>query len=181
MFIDLLRKRRSIRRFQERSVEPEKLDILVEAMLRSPSSRGLNPWRFVVVTDRDTIARLAKSKAHGSAFLGGAPLAVVVCADPSASDVWVEDASIASLIVHLCSTDLGLGSCWVQIRKREHDDTRSAEAHVVETLGLAPELNVEAIIAIGYPAEEKPGHDTSTLLTERVSYERYGRPLAQRP
>jgi nitroreductase len=175
MFIELLRKRRSIRRFQDRSVEAEKLDILVEAILRSPSSRGFKPWHFVFVTDTETIARLAQSKAHGSAFLAGAPLAVVVCADPAKSDVWVEDASIASLIVHLCSTDLGLGSCWIQIRKRERDDRQSAEAHVIETLGLNPGVKVEAIVAIGYPAEEKPGHEFSTLLFDRVSYEMFGK------
>lgn len=174
MFIDLLRKRRSIRRFEERSIEAEKLDILVEAVLRSPSSRGFSPWHFVFVTDQDTIARLAQSKAHGSAFLARAPLAVVVCADPAKSDVWVEDASIASLIVHLCCTDLGLGSCWIQIRKREHDDRKSAETHVIETLELNPEIKVEAIVAIGYPAEQKPGHESSTLLYDRVSHKKLG-------
>jgi len=170
MFIELLRKRRSIRRYQKRPVEQEKLDILVEAMLRSPSSRGLNPWEFVVVTDQGKIAKLAQAKAHGSAFLANAPLAMAVCADPTKSDVWVEDTSIAALILHLASTDLGLGSCWIQIRKRPHDEQTGAEAYVVDTLGLKPDLHVEAIVAIGYPAEDKPGHDASTLLYERVSY-----------
>ena len=178
MFIELLRKRRSIRRFQDRRVEQEKLDILIEAMLRSPSSRGLSPWEFVVITDRDTIAKLAQSKTHGSAFLAHAPLAVVVCVDPAKSDVWIEDAAIASLILHLCSTDLGLGSCWIQIRKRQYDDRQDAKAYVIETLGLKSDMNVEAIVAIGYPAEEKPGREPSTLLHERVSYERYGQTKA---
>lgn len=171
MFIELLRKRRSIRRFQDRSIEKGKIDILIEAMLRSPSSRGLNPWEFIVVTDRDTIGKLAKSKTHGSAFLANAPLAVVVCADPTKSDVWIEDTSIASLILHLCSTDLGLGSCWIQIRQRQYDDQIGSEAYVIDTLGLKPVMNIEAIVAIGYPAEEKPGHESSTLLFDRVSFE----------
>lgn len=171
MLIELLRKRRSIRRFQNRGIEQEKLDILLEAMLRSPSSRSLNPWEFIVVTDKDTITKLAQSKSHGSAFLANAPLAIVVCADPTKSDVWIEDTSIASLILHLCSTDLGLGSCWIQIRQRQFDDQTSSEAYVIETLGLKPEVNIEAIVAIGYPAEEKPGHGPSTLLYDRVSYE----------
>lgn len=175
MFIDLLRKRRSIRQFQDRIVEKEKLDILLEAMLRSPSSRGLNPWEFIVVTDKDAISRLARSKTHGSAFLENAPLAIVVCADPEKSDVWVEDTSIASLILHLCSTDLGLGSCWIQIRKRQHDDRTGAEEYVLDTLGIDPAKNVEAIVAIGYPKEEKPGHESTTLLYDRISYEMYGK------
>ncbi|RMG75366.1 MAG: NAD(P)H-dependent dehydrogenase/reductase, partial [Nitrospirae bacterium] len=52
MFIELLRKRRSIRRYQDREVEREKIELILEAALRSPSSRSLNPWEFVVVTDR---------------------------------------------------------------------------------------------------------------------------------
>ena len=174
MFIDLLRKRRSIRSFQDKVVEQEKVDLLVEAMLRSPSSRSLNPWEFVVIQDRQTIKTLAKAKTHGSAFMKGATLAIAVCADPEKGDVWIEDCSIAAILLHLQATDLGLGSCWVQIRLREHDEQQSAEAYVAETLGLKEGLVVEAIIAIGYPSQEPPGHPQSSLLTEKVSYERYG-------
>ena len=121
MLIDLLRSRRSIRAFADRPVEQEKLDLLIEAMLRAPASPGRAPWELVVVRDRDTIAHLSKAKAQGSGFLEGAALVVVVCAHPQISDVWVEYAAIATLILHLEAHDLGLGSCWVQVRLREHD------------------------------------------------------------
>lgn len=172
--ISLLRKRRSIRQFQDKPVEQEKLDTLVEAMLRSPSSRSLNPWQFVVVTERDLIEKLAGAKAHGSKFMKHAPLGIAVCADPEKSDVWVEDTSIAALILHLTATDLELGSCWVQIRLRGHVDGSSSEQYVKDVLGIEEKMVVEAIVAIGYPAEEKQGHDHSSLLFERVSYNRYG-------
>jgi nitroreductase len=174
MLLDLLRSRRSIRSFDSKKVESDKLQLLLEAVLRSPSSRGLNPWQFIVVSAEQTIADLARAKTHGSAFLKNAPLAIVVCADPAKSDVWVEDASIAALILHLCATDLGLGSCWIQIRKRQHDDTTSSEAYVREVLSIESGLRVEAIVAIGYPAEQKTGHDGSTLLWEHISHERFG-------
>ena len=174
MFIDLLRTRRSIRRFQEQPVEQEKIDILIEAMLRSPSSRGLNPWEFVVVTDKDTLVRLSQAKPHGAAFLKNAPLAIVVCADPTKCDVWVEDCSIASILLHLTASDLGLGSCWVQIRLREHDAGQMAQDHVAEILGLPAGLVVESIIAIGYPAEQLPAHPRLSLPDEKVSFEKYG-------
>ena len=83
MFIDLLRSRRSIRRFTDQPVAPEQLDLLVEAAVRSFSSKGINPWEFVVVQDRTTIEALAAAKTHGSAFLRHAPLAIAVCADPA--------------------------------------------------------------------------------------------------
>jgi nitroreductase len=174
MLLDLLRSRRSIRSFDNKKVESDKLELLLEAVLRSPSSRSLNPWEFIVVSDEETIADLARAKPHGSAFLKNAPLAILICADPAKSDVWVEDASIAALILHLCAADLGLGSCWIQIRQRHYNDTTSSEAYVREVLAIDNDLSVEAIVAIGYPAEQKTGHDTSTLLWERISHERFG-------
>jgi len=173
MILELLRKRRSIRQFTPQPVEQEKIDSLVETMLRSPSSRSFNPWEFVVVRDAATIEALSKAKPHGSRFLQNAPLAVVVCADPKKCDVWIEDASIASLLLHLAATDLGLGSCWVQIRMREHDATKMATTYVAELLALPPGIEVEAVVAIGYPAEEKQGHPANSLLYDRVHFEKF--------
>jgi nitroreductase len=175
MLIDLLRKRRSVRRFEERPVEEDTIDLLIESVLRAPSSRSLNPWEFVVVRDREMLTRLAQAKPHGAAFLKDAPLAFVVCADPARCDVWVEDCSIAAILLHLAATDLDLGSCWVQIRLREHGDGRMAQEYVAELLGLPQGMVVEAIIAIGYPADELPGHPRASLLDGRVSFERYGK------
>ncbi len=59
-------------------------------------------------------------------------------------DVWIEDCSIASLILHLAASDLGLGSCWVQIRKREHDANRTAEEYTKNLLGLVQRLSTPA-------------------------------------
>lgn len=168
MFIDLLRKRRSIRQFTDQAIEQEKIDTLIEAVLRSPSSRGLSPWEFHVIRETSTIEKLSRAKVHGSKFLKNAPLAFVVCADPAKSDVWVEDTAIASLILHLTATDLGLGSCWIQIRKREHDESMSAGEYIRDLLGLQKELVVEAVVAIGYGAEEKGGHDATSLLYDRI-------------
>ena len=174
MLIDLLRARRSIRRFKEQPVEREKLDLLLEAALRSPSSKGNTPWEFIVVADRERLDKLAVAKAHGATFLGNAPLAIVVCADPAKSDVWVEDAAIAATLIHLEATDLGLGSCWVQIRLRERDDKTSSQTYLTELLRLPQGLMVLAIIGIGYPIEGKSGHPSSSLCCNQISYERYG-------
>lgn len=175
MFLSLIEKRRSIRKYQDKPVEPEKIDLLVEAAIRSPSSRGFNPWEFVFVTDKARIETLSRSKEHGSSFLKNAPLCVVVCADPEKSDVWVEDASIASIFLHLAATDLGLGSCWIQIRKRPHDGGKSAEAFIRETLNIPERINIESIVAVGYPDEDKPGHPKDALLYDKISYNEYGK------
>ncbi|BBO91463.1 nitroreductase family protein [Desulfosarcina ovata] len=175
MFIDLLRSRRSVRKFIDRPVEPDKVDLLVEAALRAPSSRGFNPWSFVVVDDPETIRHLSTSKPHGASFLAHAPLAIAVCADPKKSDVWVEDVSIAAIILHLAATDLGLGSCWIQLRKRDHDAKKTASQFAAEVLGLPAGMTVSAIMAIGYPDQASTPHPHESLQQDKVSFNRYGK------
>src|SRR5664280_33315 len=155
MLIEVLRSRRSIRAFSGQPVEQEKLDLLIEAMLRAPAQPGKPPWEFVVVRDRETIAQLSQAKASGSACLKEAALVVVVCGRPQISDVWVEYASLATLLLHLEAHDLGLGSCWVQVRLRTHDGERSAEEYIAEVLGLDPAMAVEAMVAVGYPPRRR--------------------------
>lgn len=174
MFIDLLRKRRSVRQFQDKPVEQEKITILTEAALRAPSSRSLYPWEFVVVQNKETLTALSEVKPHGAAFLKNAPLAIVVCGDPAKCDVWIEDCSIASILLHLAATDLGLGSCWIQLRLREFNRQQTASAKAAEILGIEADLEVQTIIAIGYAENEIEGRAATSLLSERVHFERFG-------
>lgn len=171
--LDLLRRRRSIRRFLETPVEQEKVDQLIKAALLSPSSRGLQPWEFIVVQDREMLGQLSLSKTHGSSFLRGAPLGIVVLADPNRCDVWIEDASIATLILHLTAEALGLGSCWIQIRERWHDQRQSAADYIKELLRIPEGYEVEAMVAMGYPAEHKPQYRDDQLQYQKVHYELY--------
>lgn len=174
MFLDLIKTRRSTRKFSEKPVEKEKINSLIEAALRAPSSKGINPWQFVVIEDKNILEKLSKAKPHGSGFLKGAPLAIAVCADISQSDVWVEDVSIASAFIHLAAHDIGLGSCWIQIRKREHDSSKTADTYVKELLKILDNIMVGSIIAIGYPGEIKKGHSKDSLSFDKVSFNTYG-------
>jgi nitroreductase len=174
MLIELLRTRRSIRRFKDQPVEQEKLDLLLEAALRAPTSKGNTPWHFIIVRDQEKLTRLAAAKVHGSGFLDNAPLAIVVCTDPARSDVWVEDAVIAATFIHLQATDLGLGSCWVQIRLRMYDENTSSQGYLADLLDLPESLMILTVIGIGYPQEKKDGHPLSSLNVDKISYERYG-------
>ncbi len=168
MFMSLITRRRSIRRYKKKEIEPEKIDQLIEAALRAPSSRGFNPWEFIVVTDKSLLEKISVAKSHGAAFLRNAPLGIVVCADTDKSDVWVEDTSIASIYIHLAAESLGLGSCWIQIRKRMHDENKSAEAYIAEVLKIPSNLKVESVVAIGYPDEAKLPHPKEELQYEKV-------------
>lgn len=174
MFLSLVQRRRSIRRYMDKPVEPEKIDLLIESALRAPSSRGFNPWEFIVVSDGVLLEKLSRAKPHGASFLKNAPLGIVVCADPEKCDVWIEDASIASIFIHLASESMELGSCWIQIRKRMHDQTKTAEQYIRELLDIPEKLNVESIIAVGYPTEKKSPHPKEDLQYDKVHYDVYG-------
>ncbi len=173
MFMDLIAKRRSIRRYTDNEIESDKIELLKEAALRSPSSRGVNPWQFVFVTDRALLEKLAKAKPHGSSFLKDARLGVVVCADPEKSDVWVEDTSIAAIFIQLAATSLELGSCWIQIRERMHDENQSAGAYIAELLNIPSNLEVGSVVAIGHPDESKSPHAKDNLQYEKIHLNHY--------
>lgn len=172
--LDLLRKRRSIRQFTRQKVETEKIDALIEAAVRTPTSRGRNPWEFIIVTDPEVLESLGKAKTHGSGFLAGAPLAIVFSADTTKSDVWTEDCSIAAMMVQMAAEELGLGSCWAQIRLRPHDDQSNAGDYINDLLGLPETHAVECVVGIGYANEEKSGHSLDDLPFDHVHREKYG-------
>ncbi len=175
MFMSLIQKRRSIRRYLAKPVEDEKIDVLVEAALRAPSSRGLNPWEFIVVTESGLLEKLSKARVHGADFLKGSPLGIVVCADPERCDVWIEDCSIASTFIQLASESMGLRSCWIQVRERMHNETVTSEAYVSEVLSIPQGIRVESIVSVGYPNETKPPHKKGDLRYEKVYRNQYGR------
>ena len=181
MFLSLTQSRRSIRKYQNKPVESEKIDSLVEALLRAPTSMGKNSCEFVVVTDSVLLQKLSSAKPHGATFLKNAALGIVVCANPQISDVWIEDASIASTFIHLAAASLELGSCWIQIRERKHNDTQTAEAYIAEILNLPAHIKVVSIIAIGYPDEHKSAHPRESLLYDKVSLNNHGVPYSGRP
>ncbi|UCD50840.1 MAG: nitroreductase family protein [Phycisphaerales bacterium] len=166
--IELLRQRRSIRRYLDRPIEPEKVELLKEAVLRAPSSRNIDPWEFVFVDERVSLERLARCKPHGASFLAQAALGIVVCGDSTASDVWIEDCSIASILVQMTAQSLGLGSCWIQVRNRTHDDQKSAGQYVQDLLGIPEHLKVESIVAMGYPAETREPVPRERLKVTKV-------------
>src|SRR6185369_5356498 len=153
-------------------IAPEAIETIVEAALRAPSSRGINPWEFVLVDDPEILDKLSKSKRHGSEFLKNAPLAIVVCADSTKSDVWIEDCSIAAIIIQLTALSLTLGSCWAQIRDREHDDEITAEGYIRKLLGLPENIKVECVLGIGHPAEQKQPVPSDKLQRDKIRYNR---------
>ncbi|MEE4254238.1 MAG: nitroreductase family protein [Desulfuromusa sp.] len=171
--IDLLRQRRSVRKFKQRPVEAEKIAQLSEALLRAPTSRNQQPCEFILVDDPQILNQLATAKKHGTSFFTSAPLAVVIAANPDISDVWVEDSAIAAIIVQLAAEEIGLKSCWAQLRLRAHDDYTRASDFVRHLVDLPAGLEVAMVIAIGYPEEDISGHPRESLLDKKIHHNKF--------
>lgn len=165
---ELLVNRRSIRRYTSEPVEPEAVRLILEAALMAPTSKSSRPWQFIVVEDKDMLQRLSECKPAGAAPIAKAAFAVVVAADPQLSDPWIEDASIAAAYMQLQAADLGLGSCWIQVRGRYAHDGTPSEEYVQELLGMPETLPVVCIMTFGHKDEERRSCDTSKLLWEKV-------------
>jgi nitroreductase len=178
MFNELAEKRRSVKVYAKRPVEAGKMDAIIEATLRCPTGKAARPWAFVVVTDKTLLEKLSMAKPQGAAFVKDAPVAVVVCGDPSVSGLWVEDCSIAAVTMQYAAHALGLGSRWAQMNGNNFNEGTTSTQYIAKLLGLPGNLTVECIITIGYPAEEMVPYKKSDLRFDKVSYNHYGQKKA---
>lgn len=165
---DLLIHRRSIRKYTQEALSPEAVKTILEAGLLAPSSKRCTPWEFIAVEDKETLARLSECKTSGAKPIAGAALAIVVTADMTLTDTWIEDASIAAILMQLQAADLGLGSCWIQVRGRFGAMDEPAEDFVRETLGIPEEMGVLCILSIGHKDEERKPFDEEKMMWEKV-------------
>ncbi len=163
-----------MRKFTEESVSQDDVVTLMKAALKSPASKSSNPWQFIIVDDKDTLNALSTCKSAGATLIAGAALAVVVVADPSLSDVWIEDASIATLMLQLQAEDLGLGSCWVQVRERFTSTGVASEQYVRDLIDLPMELRVLSIVAVGHKGMERKPFNEENLQWEKIHLNKYG-------
>lgn len=172
-FSELIKTRRSMRQFTDELLSGDDVKLLLRAGLMAPSSKGLHSYEFVVVEDKQMLAALSQCKQVGSDFLAGAPLAIVVLADPSKSDVWIEDASVAATHILLQAEDLGLGACWIQLRERYSADERSSEQIVKSLLGIPEGLRAVCIVAVGHKGMERKPQNEDRLKWEQVHIGQY--------
>ena len=173
-FSELIKKRRSMRKFTGEELSQEEVVALLKAALMAPTSKRSNSWQFIAVDDTKLLGEVSHCKEQASAFIADAALAIVVTADPLASDVWIEDASIASIMIQLQAEDLGLGSCWVQVRERFTANGTPANEYIHELLDLPLQLQVLSVIAVGHKGMERKPFDESHLQWEKVHINKFG-------
>ncbi len=196
-FRDLALRRRSYRKYQDRPVEREKIEQILEIALASPSGKRINPWEFIVVEDREILRQMSACRTYGSQMLDGAPLGIIIALDTAKADTWQCDGAIAALDILLASEDLDLGACWMQVYGRkapaapsnsplgensEHGqvspqggtegglDTEPAENMIKHLTGIPENLTVLCVIAIGYKGEEKKPINPEKLQYEKIHW-----------
>jgi nitroreductase len=161
-FDDVIKTRRSIRKYKGTPVPRESLMKILEAARIAPSAGHRQPWHFVVVEDKETIEKLAGR----SKWAAEAPVMIVGFADPVTSPSWsLNDMGIAFEHIVLTATSLGLGTCWMGQTKRDSE--------VKELLGIPDELKVIALTPLGEPDEVKEPKARKSL-EEIVSWGKYG-------
>ena len=167
-FKDLVQRRRSVRKFTDEEIKGEDLQTILRAALMSPTGKSVRGWHFIVIDDKSLLEKISLCRSMGSQFLAGAAVAIVLLGDREVSDVWCEDASLAALTMQYQAADLGLGSCWCQIRNRFMANGESSD-NVLRFLLRYPEnLTAECVIGIGHPAVERKPQDEDNLKWENV-------------
>jgi nitroreductase len=169
-FFETVRHRHSVRRYQDRSVESEKLHAILEMACAAPSAGDLQAYHIVVVVSPAERAAL-RGAAHDQSFIEQAPVCLVFCGDPERSATRygergrtlyaVQDATIAAAYAQLAVVAAGMGSTWVG----NFDERR-----VAEIIGLRTGLVPVALLSVGYPAElpeSTPRRPLGEMVTTR--------------
>lgn len=170
-FKELAQMRRSHRAYTDEPVGDEYVRTILRAALMSPTAMGLRKWRFVVTDNQEKIQELARVRPAGSQFVGGAPVVIAVLGESEEQAKWIEDCSIAAVSMQYQAEDLGLGTCWCQIRGSEGVGTgATAEQKVREILNIPEKYSVLCLIAVGHPADERKPQNEDALKWDQVRY-----------
>ena len=163
-FKDLVQLRRSHRKFTDEEIDAEDVRLIMRAGLMAPTSKGQRAWQFVVVDDKMDLEKLSDAKDLGGQLIKGAAL----LGDPMQNDCWVEDGSIAAISMQYQAEELGLGSCWVQMRGRGLSDGTTADTVIRGILDIPENFNVLCVIAVGHKADERKPQNEDKLKWENV-------------
>lgn len=156
-FLEVIEKRKSVRKYADRPVEREVLDAIVKVAQTAPSSRNSKSSAFMIIEDRDTIDALSQMRDYGASPLKSAQAAILVMGDPSKTDLWVDNCAISATFIQLAVTAMDLVSCWIHINGRpvlkDEPQGAKAEDYVTDLLGIKDGLKPYCVVAVGYPEE----------------------------
>lgn len=167
--LEVMLKRRSTRKFNDKPVTKDEMDKILTSALLAPTSMNRKPCNFMVVENKETLDKLSKAKDHGADLIKGADKAIVVIANTMIADTWIEDSSIALTYMHLMATELGLGSCWVQIHMRSKDG-KDSEQIVKDILKIDDYYRIVGILALGHSDNIPKAYELSDLEKNNIHF-----------
>lgn len=167
--MDIIFKRRSIRKFTNQSVPEEIIKQLLQAGMAAPSAGNEQPWQFIIITERELLDKIPTFHRHAQ-MIKQASIAILVCADTSLNkydvDFWIQDCSAATQNILLAATAKGLGSVWLGVypRKERVDNLR-------QLLHIPEHVVPFSLLPIGYPAEDRL--PINRYKKERIHYNKW--------
>ncbi|MHA2007898.1 MAG: nitroreductase family protein [Promethearchaeota archaeon] len=139
--LDFIKERRSIRAFQDKLVPEKEIEMILEAGRWAPSASNRQPWKFVVIKNRETLRKIAGVTGYGW-FIGEASFAVAIIGKPHISHNWyIIDTSLVSMNMMLMAWSLGIGTCWIGSINRER---------AKQILGLSANDYLLTVLPFGY-------------------------------
>ena len=169
--LDFILNRRSIRRYTDKKIENEKIDMLLTAAMYAPSAVNKQPWHFIVINDPDTMIKITRIHPH-AAMLKGASHAILICGDENlqhADGYWMVDCGAATENMLLAAHAMGLGGCWIGIQPR-----KEREVAFSRLFSLPGHVKPFALVSLGYPAEVKSRPER--FLHQRIHHNIWGIP-----
>jgi nitroreductase len=169
--LEVIRKRRTIRRFTDDEVSDELLETLLDAASVAPSRLNRRPLYYLVIRDAGLRAKLADAL-RVRPYIEQASAVIAVCADPRVSRTWELDGSAAIENILLAATSLELGAAWVGSKGSELWD---AAVEVLHEAAAVPEnIDFVSLVCIGYPDEEKRAYDAGEKIDrQRIRYDHW--------
>ena len=163
--------RTSIRQYQDKAVEQEKVETMLKAGMAAPTAVNKQPWHFIVVNEKSMLEKIAEVN-HNKRMLKTAPLAIIVCGNlekaltGNAQQYWIQDTSAATENILLAAHGLGLGAVWTGLFPN-----KDRCEPICKLLGIPEHIIPLNIIIIGYPAESPTPKDK--WKPENVSYNKF--------
>jgi len=168
--MDIINRRRSVRHFTNKTIEREKIELLLRAAMQAPSARNQQPWHFVVVQERETLQAIA-TVSRNMKMLNEAPCAIIVLIDKdnlTAPLMAPQDAAAATQNILLKAVALNLGTCWCGIYPRE-DRMEALE----KLLNIPDRFYIFSLIAVGYPSDNDANHYIDRFDSARIHNEKF--------
>jgi nitroreductase len=172
-FEKVLKKRRSVRSFSEKDIDPVKIEYLIKAAFWAPSFMGNKALHIFIIDDKETLTKMAETTSYSS-VLKAAKRAFILGYDTSSGSYPIEETSMAATNIMLAAEDIGLSSCFVQFRGEEGPYGKP-ENFIKKILHIPENIMVLSGIAIGYPVQNNIQlHTESEIIRKNIHYNLYG-------